>query len=308
MKLAMVCALVLVGTTNCFAASYKDELKIFEKSPTHAMVFDEDAHEGLKSLRRDIEAYPKLSNFQRMILSSLEIILVTDETMPGLYGYIADACQENKIKMPTVFIATNKGFFNALALRLFWGTGIVVIGKKIIEDASQEELEGVLAHELGHIKYDHGTKKFAIFIGSFIGASLVANQFIENPYAKAYAPHIVAPLLTSLLINKRFEREADEFAYKTVGKGKGLAQFFKHLEKMEEKTEGEFAATYQMLADHKHNLEFFDYTGLLIRYYVARGFHKLGDAYKWIYHNTFLGDHPSHQDRIKAIEAHLAKQ
>lgn len=304
----IVALFAILSINSLVALSYKDELKAFEKSTSHAMVFDEDAHGGLKQLRRDIEAYPKLSAFQRSILAALEIVLVSDETMPTLHGYIKTVCKDNKITMPTVFIATNKGFFNALALRLFWGTGIVIIGKKIIDEASQEELEGVLAHELGHIKYDHGTKKFAIFIGSYVGAAVVAHAYVRNNILRELGPSFAAPLITSLIVNKRFEREADEFAYKIVGKGKGLAQFFKALEKKEDKREKEFGDTYAMLQDHKDNLQFFDYAGLLIRYYLARGSHKIGNAFQWIYHNTFLGDHPSHKDRIKAIENHLAKQ
>jgi Zn-dependent protease with chaperone function len=170
-----------------------------------------------------------------------------------------------------------------------------------MRELSDEGLEGLIAHELGHIKYNHSNKKLAL--------SLCAGLF---NYEVLHRLGIGIPFATSLIvawiINKRFEKEADAFAYEANGKAKGLIEFFELLLKKDEIREEEFVTVYELLQKNKSLLSSWDYYRLVARYYVAKGGHLYAKAYKRMYHETFVGAHPSPQARIKAAQDYLAQQ
>lgn len=47
---------------------------------------------------------------------------------------------------------------------------------------------------------------------------------------------------------------------------------------------------------------------LMLRYYVAKTGHVIGNGFKWLYHNTPLGAHPSPEARIKYTQEYLDQQ
>lgn len=316
--------------------AYRQEFKAFETNPHYRAIFDEDAHVGLKDIQADVENYKQLSFLQRCVrfaFLGLEVVVVTPETMPMLYGFIDTICKEQRIKTPTVFIAKDRGFFNAGAQKLLVSSGAIVIGKKLLEETSDKELQGVVAHELGHIVHNHVNKSILInYLSFFITNS--ALQYIFNrsnlqiglhlnlqykmsiykisidvlPLITFYITSKIAPCIVSCIINKRFEKQADEFAYRVTDNGEGVIEFFEHLKKKEQSLENDFDGTYFTIKDNKAKIGYLDYYYLMARYGFAKAWHMIDKGYRWIYHNTRLGAHPSHENRIKAAKEYLAQQ
>ena len=108
----------LCTAENTDTHNYVAEFKAFKKNPYYKTMFDEEAVPGLKEIRKDIENYKQLSLFQRFVrflFIALDGVVITKEGMPTLYVYIENLCRRKGITMPTVFINTGKGFFNAAA-------------------------------------------------------------------------------------------------------------------------------------------------------------------------------------------------
>lgn len=316
----------------CVAADnhgiYYAELEAFKNAPVTKLMFDEDAHVGLSEIQRDIITYKKLTNFQRFVRAdflALDVIIVTPEIMPHLYEYVDGICKKACIITPTIFITRQDGFFNAFAQKLLMSTGGIVIGQKLIKELSDDAIEAIIAHEIGHIKYNHINKMLALWVGQIIATmklcqvlkiELMITKF-DSPdamlklyayCAKVFAIAYVLSYISPLIINKRFEKEADKFAYEANGKGKGIIEFFELMLKKDQLREEEFASVYELLQQNKSNLSTFDYYELVVRYYLAKFEQSYTNFYKKIYYETFIGAHPSPEARIAAAKEHLAKQ
>lgn len=178
---------------------YIEELTAFKTSPDYQLIFNEDANPILQGIERDIENCQHLSWLQRLIRStflSQDVIVVTPKTMPKLYSYIETLCKTSEIKTPIVFLTREKGFFNAAAQKLLMSTGAIIIGQKLLLETSDKELESVIAHEMGHIKYNHVNKSMAInflaFLGSWAGSYYLLSKQINNQQVAAVSSEYLA--------------------------------------------------------------------------------------------------------------------
>ncbi len=277
------------------AGVYKQEYKAL-KEGSYKFIFDKYVNGSLKDIQRDIHNYGELSygeRWHRTLFLAIGGLVITSETMPKLYGYVDTMCKEQKIKTPTIFILPREGFFNAMAQKLLGETtGGIIIGQDLVLESSDEELEAIVAHEIGHIKHDHVRKNVltAVSLGlvSYAGFymlgkkyGLVKDQFYYSELTEqeairnviSFLAAVTGGILSKLVIGKRFEREADEFAYKTMGKGKGLAQFFENLQQKDKQRDIDFDDTYALLQDKKSNIDFFGSANLNLRYHWAKMWH-----------------------------------
>lgn len=298
--------------------TYREELEALKVSRGFKTIFkDEDVLPDLRAIQQDIENYKELTQFQRfarLAIMSFDVVVVTSRTMPQLYAYVDEVCKKAEIKMPTVFLSRRKGVFNAFAQKLFMSTGAIVIGQKLIREISDQELEAIVAHEIGHIKHNHVNKALLLTIPAYIAAtkftSYLNDRFFRNPLhplADVYLTLSLTEDVRSLIINKRFEKQADEFACKVMGKAAGLAKFFERLKQKENNMEDDFIETYAAIENNKSQLALGDTFDLKLRYYITRAADKINKAYAWYYHNTPFGAHPSHDERIKAAKKYLAE-
>ena len=288
---------------------YKKELKELKK--TTPLIFDKHANATLRGIAKDTQNCKELGLLSRIIRSHFLLVLdgvvVTAETMPQLYGYVNSIAQKQGITTPTVFIPQSKGFFNAAALKLFASSGGIIIGQDVINESSDNALEGVIAHEMGHIFHNHNNKILAtgalcIFLSEYA-------FYRMNPYRKhGPLPGLLGVTASSLIIGKRFEKQADRFAYEKAGKGTGIIEFFELQKKKEQKSNDDFDVASKLLTDNRKHLSFDDYLFLNLSYYYAKTSHTLGQAMRWVYHHTPFGPHPSHDERIQAAKNYLASQ
>lgn len=322
MKFSHVIFMLSLSISSLISAEgvYQTELKNFEQSSARAQImFSDEAPLGLPQINKEIEIYKLLTPMQRLIrcvFLSFNPIIITPENMPQLYKYISDLCSRSDVAMPTVFIVPDKGFFNAAAQKLFASTGAIIIGKDIIEKTNDRQIEAIIAHEIGHIKHNHVNKILALTAASAFAISMAKKYLMAPRYFRTqnealihgafdgYLTAIYAGIIASFIINKKFEKEADQFACDN-DKAEGIAEFFQYLEEKEQKMDEQFEVTYQALADNKSALEISDYYSLKLSYGLSKGLHVLNKGFKWLYHYTPFGAHPAHKYRIAAAQDYL---
>lgn len=299
---------------------YQNELKNFENSSARAQImFSDEAPLGLPKINKEIEIYKLLTPAQRLIrfvFLSFNPIIVTPENMPQLYKYISDLCLRNNVAMPTVFIAPDKGFFNAAAQKLFASTGAIIIGKDIIDKTNDRQIEAIIAHEIGHIKHNHVNKILALSLAGVLAINAAKKYLMAPRYFRTqneafihgaldgYFTAVYAGIIASFVINKKFEKEADQFACEN-GKAEGIAEFFEYMQEKEHKRDEQFEMTHQALIDNKSALELGDYYSLKLTYGLSKGLHLLNKGFKWLYHYTPYGAHPAPEYRVAAAKDYL---
>ncbi len=159
------------------------------------------------------------------ILSHYNAIPVTPQEAPELYGIVRDLARKANLPMPKVYIIPDQ-VPNAFATGRDYEHAAVAVTEGILELLTPEELEGVLAHELSHIKhYDMLIGTIAATIAGAI--SLLANfGFIfggnrenRNPILEIILM-VVAPLAATIIqmaISRSREFEADKGAALITG-------------------------------------------------------------------------------------------
>jgi Zn-dependent protease with chaperone function len=304
------------------AGIYSEELKQFKTRDDVSFIFEEDANPELVDIAGDIHTFKNLPPVGRLTRAELMGygVLVTEDSMPKMYHYIKTLCADNNIDVPVVFISKSKNVFNAFALKLFTTSGGILIGQELLNEASDDEIEAIIAHEIGHVNHNHANKTLTIKILT----SFIMLQVFKKYYPQARFEHtssnvayrymqVVAfiwsvLLIERLVIGKKFEREADLFACQKAQKAQGLIAFFKRLQNKAVAKDIEFEKVKSLLEANKDVLNKQDYHQLSQRHTFAKWGHAWNKGMRWLYHNTFLGAHPSNEDRIAAAEKYLQQQ
>lgn len=296
------------GAVKADSYTYKEELKQLKKKQDYEIIFDKEAHLVLRYIAQEVENSKKLSRFQRFVRSSflsLDTVVVTAQTMPKLYSYVHSVAQANGIKTPTVFVTKDKWFFNAMAEKLLISSGAIVLGQKLVYEVSDEEIEAVVAHEIGHIYGNHSNKHMAAHLGT---SALIYLCLPPLPVQARIMPSLIAGrFLSSLMIGKQFEREADEFACENQGQARGIIKYFQRLIEKEKKQENDFKDVSQNISKNSRHFYLDEYFLINLKYYLARGSFKIDRMFTWFYHNTIFGSHPPHQERIDSAQKYLDK-
>jgi heat shock protein HtpX len=91
-------------------------------------------------------------NSDKMVLSMYGAREVDERAAPELYGLVRQLAREAELPMPRVYIMDNAQP-NAFATGRNPGHAAVAVTTGLVQRLNKEELAGVLAHELGHIKH-----------------------------------------------------------------------------------------------------------------------------------------------------------
>jgi len=130
----------------------------------------------------------------------------------------------------------------------------LMVTPALVEILSEDELDSVLAHEIGHVKHLHLVLYIALFLGFSLFAGAVAKPlphlilssdlFYDILPRLPFAPEnllgllVTAPLLLLLLIYFRFvfgyfirnfERQADAFVFRALGSSQSLIRSFEKI-------------------------------------------------------------------------------
>jgi STE24 endopeptidase len=173
----------------------------------------------------------------------------------GLKESITNLAKNAKLKVENVY-KFNMSKNTKKANAAFTGLGKtkrIILGDTLIDNYSTEEIETVIAHELGHYKKKHIVKN--IFIGTtssfltlFVIAILYENSIIWFGFDSitqvsalpllALWSMLIGIIQTPLgnILSRKFEYEADEYAIKET---KNPTAFIKTLEKLTDQNLGD---------------------------------------------------------------------
>ncbi|HEY9864709.1 MAG TPA: M48 family metallopeptidase [Candidatus Obscuribacterales bacterium] len=82
-------------------------------------------------------------------------ILVSEKQLPHLHQLLLDACKILDLEPPQLYIRQNP-VPNAYTFAMRGKQPFIVIHTSLIELLTPEEIQAVIAHELGHLKCEHG--------------------------------------------------------------------------------------------------------------------------------------------------------
>ncbi len=181
----------------------------------------------------------------KIALSAYKAQPVTREQAPAIYTMVERLAEKAEIPMPGVYVVPGQAA-NAFATGRDPEHAAVAVTEGIVKALSEEELEGVLAHELTHIiNRDTLTQAVAATIGgaiAFLAQMLQYSMFFggsrdrdgggANPIA-LMATIFLAPMAATVIqmgISRTREFAADAGAAKLTGNPRALAQALQRLE------------------------------------------------------------------------------
>ncbi len=82
-------------------------------------------------------------------------VLVSDKQLPSIHQLLLDACQVLDLEPPQLYIQQNP-VPNAYTFAMRGKKPFMVLHTSLIEMLTPQEIQAVIAHELGHLKCEHG--------------------------------------------------------------------------------------------------------------------------------------------------------
>jgi heat shock protein HtpX len=179
----------------------------------------------------------------KMVLKMYKAKIIGPEDAPELYEMVDRLRQRAGLPMPTVAIAPAEQP-NAFATGRNHQHAVVCCTAGILKLVNRQELEGVIAHELAHIKHRHmlvGTVAATVAGAIAMIANIVKWGAIfgggrdngnGNPMA-ALAVAIVAPIAAMIIqfaISRQNEFQADATAARITGRPQDLASALQRLD------------------------------------------------------------------------------
>ncbi len=180
-------------------------------------------------------------NSDKMLLRMFDAHEVTPANNPGLYNMVAGLARNAKLPMPKVYISQNPQP-NAFATGRNPEHGAVCVTTGLMERCTSEELAGVIAHELGHIRNrDTLIMTVVAVVAGAIGmlanmALFMGNDRERNPLGMVgiilvmmLAP--MAAMLVQSAISRSREYEADKAGAEISGRPQWLADALGQIER-----------------------------------------------------------------------------
>ncbi len=184
----------------------------------------------------------------KLVLASYKAKELTEAEAPRVHAVVAQLSQTAGIPMPKIYRIPSDSP-NAFATGRNPGHAVVAVTDGILELLDEEELKGVLGHELAHVKHRDiliGTMAAAVasaimFIASIARWGLIFGGYGGgnrdrggNPIALLIAALVapIAALLIQMAISRQREFGADEAGAHYAGNPYGLANALKKLQAM----------------------------------------------------------------------------
>lgn len=176
-----------------------------------------------------------------MVIKMTRAQPVSPQQAPALYAMVERLAQKAGIPTPRLFIVPDPQP-NAFATGRNPERGVVAVNQGLLDLLSEREIEGVIAHEIAHIRF-RDTRTMAVVaalasatmtlvqFGGFFGASRDDDDGGGNPLL-AIALLVLAPLTAMLVqagISREREFEADAEAARLHGTPDGLIRALEKL-------------------------------------------------------------------------------
>ena len=176
-----------------------------------------------------------------IVLKMYDAKPVTEEKAPLLYKTVRELAEKAALPMPKVYIIPDKSP-NAFATGRNENHAAIAVTSGIIAMLNKDELEGVIGHELSHIKHNDiliGTMAATIASAVVVVSSMAKWAALMGGggedmggTVKLIATAIIAPVAATLVqmaISRSREYYADEGAAKVTGKPEALASSLEKL-------------------------------------------------------------------------------
>jgi heat shock protein HtpX len=180
----------------------------------------------------------------KLALASAKAQVISEADHPEFYGMIRDLSQRAGLPMPRVAVSPSEQP-NAFATGRGPNNAVVCATRGLLQSMSRDEIEGVMAHELMHVRnrdilIGSVAAAVATAISSIAQMAMFATMFAggrddenrPNPFAVLLVS-MLAPLAASLIqmaISRSREFEADRGAAELLGSGESLAQALEKIE------------------------------------------------------------------------------
>jgi heat shock protein HtpX len=171
-------------------------------------------------------------NSSTMVLKSYKARTVTREQEPELYDIVDQLRQSAGLPMPTVAIAPHRQP-NAFATGRNPDNAVVCVTEGILKILDRDELEGVIAHELGHIKNRDMLLQTvsASLSGAITNLARLGGARTDSglgPLAIIFAP--IGAAILQFAISRSREFKADHSGAEISGKPLSLASALQKLQ------------------------------------------------------------------------------
>ena len=178
----------------------------------------------------------------RIVLAAYRAQVVDPAQAPELCAIVANLAQRAGLPLPRVAIIADETP-NAFATGRDPDHAVVAVTEGILGALSRQELEGVLAHELGHVKHRD------ILIGSLCAVLAQAIMLLSrmaffirprddreggNPFAAILVMILgpIAALVLQMAVSRSREYEADDYSAHLTGRPDQLASALKRIESL----------------------------------------------------------------------------
>jgi heat shock protein HtpX len=232
---------------------------------------------------------------ESMAVSSANGQRVTLESNPNLYNIVEDTARIAGIPMPDLYISPDQSA-NAFACGRGPGRASIVVNQGIMTLLNKQELEGVLAHEMSHIKNrDTLTMTMAMVMSSVIAAvadiglrtNLMSRSSNDDGEGTSpvlmilmVASFLAAPFLSTLItmaVSRQREYLADASAVEITRFPQGLISALEKISSSPVPTDNYSSATAHL--------------------YISEPKRDYGEAAS----DSFFSTHPAMQNRIRAL-------
>ena len=171
-----------------------------------------------------------------IVLSMYNARPITESQSPALYDVVESLSAKANIPVPKIYVIP-ENTPNAFATGRDEEHAAVAVTSGILKILNRDELEGVIAHELSHIKHkDILISTMAATIASAVVLlsrwSMFFGSSDDNGMIKTLAVAIIAPIAATLIqmaISRSREYEADAGGAKVSGKPEALASALQKL-------------------------------------------------------------------------------
>jgi heat shock protein HtpX len=180
-------------------------------------------------------------NSDRMVLSMYGAHQVDRNSAPDLYNLVAELAGRANLPMPRVFLM-DEAQPNAFATGRNPENAAVAVTVGLMQQLSREELAGVIAHELAHIKnHDTLTMTITATIAGAIGMIAQFGMFFGGNRDSNHGPGIIgsiammilaplAAMLVQMAISRTREYAADNLGARICGNPMSLASALSRIE------------------------------------------------------------------------------
>ena len=164
-----------------------------------------------------------------------------EDSYPELHSSVEELAEEAGIPKPDLYIA-DMGVPNAFATGRNPENGVVCVTNSLIDTLDHDEVEGVIAHELAHIKNrDTLTNSVVATLAGAIGmlaemafwGSMFGGREEEGDMISGLVLMITVPLIATLIktaVSRTMEYRADSDAVKISGKGSALSSALRKID------------------------------------------------------------------------------